>query len=199
MSDQLQDLLQRVYEEGVNKAKEEAEAILEKAGAEAEAILAKAKEEAAKTVSKAKQEAEDIAKNADSDLKMAAQNTLSSVKQKLTEVLLSEAFDPKLKEATSDPGFVQKLILEMVSAFKASGGSLSISKSLADKLEKGFVNSLPETAGKGLQVEFSPQMKNGFAISPADGDYKLSFTDEDFANLFKSFLRPRSNKILFKS
>ena len=71
MSDQLQDLLQRVYDEGVNKAKAEAEAILDQAKAEAEAILQDAKAEAAKTVAGAQKEAADIAKNTDSDLKMA--------------------------------------------------------------------------------------------------------------------------------
>ena len=198
MSDQLQDLLQRVYGEGVNKAKAEAEAILEKAKAEAENILTNAKTEADKTIAEAQKEAADIAKNTDSDLKMAAQNTLSAVKQKLTEVLLSEAFDPKLKEAASDADFVKKLILEMVSVWKESGGTVTISKSLESKLDQHFAQSLSSSAGKGLKVEFSPQMKNGFAISPADGTYKLSFTDEDFSNLFKSYLRPRSNKILFK-
>ncbi len=198
MSDQLQDLLQRVYDEGVNKAKAEAETILEKAKAEAENILTNAKTEADKTIAEAQKEAVDIAKNTDSDLKMAAQNTLSAVKQKLTEVLLSEAFDPKLKEAASDADFVKKLILEMVSVWKESGGTVTISKSLEGKLDQHFAQSLSSSAGKGLKVEFSPQMKNGFAISPADGTYKLSFTDEDFSNLFKSYLRPRSNKILFK-
>ena len=46
MSDQLQDLLQRVYEEGVNKAKAEAEQILDKAKAEAANIVQKAQAEA---------------------------------------------------------------------------------------------------------------------------------------------------------
>ncbi len=199
MSDQLQDLLQRVYDEGVDKAKVEAEAILTRANAKAAAILQKAKDEAEKTVTGAQKQAADITKNTTYDLDTAAQNTLNTVKQKLTEVLLSESFDPKLKQATSDPEFVKKMILEMVSAWKESGGTVSIGKSLAGKLEQHFLSSLSDSAGKGLKVDFSPLMKNGFTISPADGSYKLSFTDEDFSNLFKSFLRPRSNKILFKS
>ncbi|NLO11970.1 MAG: V-type ATP synthase subunit E, partial [Candidatus Cloacimonetes bacterium] len=40
-------------------------------------------------------------------------------------------------------------------------------------------------------------VKNGFNLVPADGGYKLSFTDEDFANLFKGYLRPRTSQILF--
>jgi V/A-type H+-transporting ATPase subunit E len=199
MSDQLQDLLQKVYDEGVAKARAEADAILEKARADAEAIMAKAGAEAEKTVADAKKKAEDLSKNTDSDLKMAAQNTLSAVKQKLTDVFLAEAFDTKLREGFSDPQFLGKLIMEIVSAWKESGGSITISQSMEGKLGDAFLASLKDSAAKGLKVEFAPQMKSGFAISPADGSYKLSFTDEDFANLFKSYLRPRSNKILFNS
>ncbi len=48
MNDQLQDLLKRVYEEGVAKA-----------NAEAEKIISQAKEQAENTVSQAKAEAEE--------------------------------------------------------------------------------------------------------------------------------------------
>lgn len=198
MTDQLQNLLQRVYDEGVNKAKTEAELILEKAQAEAAAITKQAREEADKLLAEAKKQAEDLAKNTDSDLKMAAQNTLSAVKQKLTDVLLDQALDGKLKEVAQDGDFIQKAILEIISAWKESGGTITIAQSLQAKLDAHFVASLQNLAGKSLRVDFSPQMKNGFAISPVDGSYKLSFTDEDFANLFKSNLRPRSSSLLFK-
>jgi len=52
MNDQLQDLLKRVYEEGVAKA-----------NAEAEKIISQAKEQAENTVSQAKAEAERILKD----------------------------------------------------------------------------------------------------------------------------------------
>lgn len=198
MSDQLQDLLKRVYDEGVNKAKDEAEQILEQAKNEAAAIMQKAQKEAEALLAEAKKHSDDLAKNTDSDLKMAAQQAMSAVKQKLTDVLLDGAFAAKLQSSVSDPAFLKQMILEIVSAWKESGGKITISKNLEGKLDEFFLNSLPETAAKGLKVEFSPQMKNGFAISPADGSYKLSFSDEDFANLFKSYLRPRSNQILFK-
>ncbi len=199
MTDQLQDLLTRVYEEGVNKAKTEAEQILEQAKTEAAKIVQKAQTDAEALLANAKKQAGDLAKNTDSDLKLAAQHTLSSVKQKLTDVFLDSAFDGKLQAASSDPDFLKNLILEIVSSWKESGGKITISQAMEGKLDQAFRASLKDSAGSQLKVEFSPQMKNGFAIAPADGSYKLSFSDEDFANLFKSYLRPRSNQILFKS
>lgn len=199
MSDQLNELLQRVYDEGVNKAKAEAEEILAKAQSEADEILAAAKTQAEKTVESANIEAENLKQNSESDLRAAAQSTLSAVKQQLTEALLDQAFDSGLKAGASDPELVKTLILEVVSAWKESGGTVTVSKNLESKLEDMLKQALPQAAAQGLKVKFSPALKTGFSIAPADGSYKLSFTDEDFANLFKSYLRPRSNSILFKA
>lgn len=199
MSDQLQELLQRVYDEGVNKAKSEAETILDKAKTEAAEILSKATAEAETLLTQAKKKSDDLHKNTDSDLKMAAQHTISSVKQKLTDIFLDKVFDAKLHTAATDPAFVKQLILEIVGSWKETSGHITISAALQGKLDEAFLSSLKDVAGNGLTVDFVPQMKSGFAIAPADGSYKLSFTDEDFANLFKSYLRPRSNQILFQN
>ena len=40
-------------------------------------------------------------------------------------------------------------------------------------------------------------MKDGFAIAPQDGRFKVSFTSEDFENYFKTFARPRTYKLLY--
>ena len=40
-------------------------------------------------------------------------------------------------------------------------------------------------------------MKGGFKIGPADGSYKISFSEDDFENFFKSFLRPKTIEMLY--
>ncbi|MDI9529396.1 MAG: hypothetical protein QM233_05635 [Candidatus Cloacimonadota bacterium] len=198
MSDQLQDLLKRVYEEGVSKAQSEADEIKQSAQAQASEIIQNAKDEAEKIIAEAQKNAAELGSNTESDLKMAAQHTISAVKQKLTDVFLSNAFDQPLKESLGEVKFVQQIIMEIVSTWKESGGKITISKSMEGKLDEFFLKSIKSDTAKGLSIDFSPQMKSGFSVSPADGSYKLSFTDEDFANLFKSYLRPRSNQLLFK-
>ena len=201
MNDQLQDLLKRVYDEGVAKANAEAEKILESAKTEASGIVEKAKAEAELALKAAQKQAEDIKKNTDSDLTMAANHSLSAVKQKITELVLSQALGNKLSSAFSDAEFVKKLIMEALNTCKANAasGSIVISEALKPLLDDFFLKSLKDIFDGKLQVDFSPVMKNGFQISPVDGTYKLSFTDEDFANLFKTYLRPRTKEILFGS
>ncbi|HOH47375.1 MAG TPA: hypothetical protein PLX59_05995, partial [Candidatus Cloacimonadota bacterium] len=79
MSDQLQELLKKVYEEGVGKAEAEAGKLMDNAKQEAAKIKETAQKEADQILQKAKKEAEDLKKNTDSDLKLAAQHTINSL------------------------------------------------------------------------------------------------------------------------
>jgi V/A-type H+-transporting ATPase subunit E len=54
-----------------------------------------------------------------------------------------------------------------------------------------------ELLNKGINVEFSGTMRDGFQISPEDGRFKVRFTSEDFENYFKTFARPRTYQLLF--
>lgn len=197
MSDQLQDLLSKVYEEGVAKANAEAEKILEEAKAEAKKLIEDAKKEAEAQIKTAEQKAEEIKKNTEGDLKMAGNHSISALKQKITDLILQVNVDQASKESFQDPDFVKKLIMEVVAGWKEKDAGILLSEKLQQKLDEAFLASLKESFKGKLTVDFSPQIKAGFTISPLDGSYKLSFTDEDFAELFKNYLRPRTAKILF--
>ncbi len=199
MNDQLQELLSKVYEEGVAKANAEAEKILDKAKSEAQAIVDKAKAEAEAMLTEAEKQAAELKKNTEGDLKMAGNHSLSAMKQKITDILMLKNIDNGAKAAFSDVHFVQELVKEALSSWKQSGANLSLAKSLEAKLDAAFLASLKESFEGKLNIDFNPQIKAGFSISPSDGSYKLSFSDEDFANLFKNYLRPRTAKILFDS
>ncbi len=201
MNDQLQELLKRVYEEGVAKANAEADSIITNARSQAEELITKAKSDADNIVKTAQKQADDIKKNTESDLGMAVNHSLSAVKQKITDLILSASLNQKLSQSFTDTEFLKKLILEALSAWKnsAGSGSITISQSLQPQLDEYYLKSLKDMFDQKLKVDFSPTMKNGFVISPQDGTYKLSFSDEDFANLFKTYLRPRTKELLFES
>lgn len=199
MNDQLQDLLTKVYEEGVAKAKAEAARILEAATAEAEDLKAKAKTEAENIVSVASKKAQDITTNSSSDLKTAAAHSMASLKTKITELILDTAFKGDVKAVMNDPEFVKQTLLSVLEGWKKdhSDAAIVISPELKARLDENFLSRLKAILDGKLNIDFSPVMKNGFTISPQDGSYKLSFTEEDFSNLFKSFLRPRTQALLF--
>lgn len=199
MNDQLQELLSKVYEEGVAKANAEVERILGKAQSEAEVILSEANAKATALVEAAQKQADELKKNTEGDVKVASNHSLSALKQKITDLVLLKSVDAGSKASFSEPAFVQELIKEALTGWKESSGRLSLAENLESKLDAGFINSLSQLFKGELKVDFSPQIKSGFNISPLDGGFKLSFSDEDFANLFKNYLRPRSAKILFEN
>jgi len=198
MADQLQEMLNKIYEEGVNKAKAEAAVILEAAQQEAEQKKTLATQEAEKIIKDAKQKAAELDKNLNSDLKMAAQQAMSALKNKIINTLMVETMNKQTSEAMQDGAFLQKLILEVLGKWSPQSSLvLTVPESKKAELDTFFNTSVKSAFAGSLKIDYSPIMKNGLAIAPADGTYKLSFTDEDFANFFKSYLRPKAAQILF--
>ncbi|MBM4399545.1 MAG: V-type ATP synthase subunit E [Candidatus Cloacimonetes bacterium] len=198
MADQLQEMLKKIYDEGVNKAKVEAAKILETAQQEADRLKAQAIKEAEKILNDAKQKAVEIDKNIHSDLKMASQQSMSALKNKIVNAIMTDTIDKKINQSMQDFTFLQKLILEVLGKWSPdSSVVLTLPEDKKKDLESFFATQVKSVFNGKLQVEYSPIMKNGLSISPENNTYKLSFTDEDFANFFKSYLRPKAAQILF--
>jgi len=49
----------------------------------------------------------------------------------------------------------------------------------------------------GLEIKKKKKIRTGFKIGPKDGSYLISFTDTDFENYFKNYLKPRTIKLLY--
>ncbi len=78
--DKLQELTDKLFNEGLSKGKAEGEALLAKARKEAEEIVAQANKEAETIVAKARREAEDLATKVNGDLRMAGAQTLQATR-----------------------------------------------------------------------------------------------------------------------
>lgn len=200
MSEQLQGLLQRIQEEGVAKAREEAAKIREEAQAQADGLLKKAEADAEAIVEAARKKAEELDRNTRSDLKMGAQQLMTSLKQKITDLVLAGAIDAPVGKAFRESDFVKKLILETLKLWPERGQALDLTLPAAVKkeFESWFASGVKGALAGEVKVDYSPVMKNGFSLAPTDGTYKISFTDQDFAGLFKTFLRPRVQRLLFE-
>jgi len=123
---------------------------------------------------------------------------MNSLKQKVMTSLLANSLDKQTTAALQDSSFIQKLILEVLSKWSPETSAvLTIPENKQKELEGFFKDSVKTVYQGKLKLDFSPVMKNGITIAPADGTFKLSFTDEDFANFFKSYLRPKAAQILF--
>lgn len=201
MQTKVQELTDKLYSEGVEKAQKEADAIIKEAKEKASKIEKEAQKKAEKIEQDANADAEKLRQHVESELKMTVNQSVSALKQNLASLLTLKAIEPGVKELFSNTDFLKVLIEKIVKGW-VDKGQMDISVVLSEKeqteIEKFFQNQLADELNKGLEIEYSNGIKSGFKVGPADKSYQISFTDEDFTNFLKSYLRPKTNELLFK-
>ncbi len=200
MQNKLQELTDKLYNEGLSKGKQEGEELLAKAKVQAEEIIAKAQAEADQIVAAAKKQADEIRTKVDSDIRMAATQSLAATKKDIETLVVSKMTDAEVKKALSSAEFVKSLIKAVAEKFTTEGPvelALILPEALQKELDP-FVNSeLAKVLNAGVEASFSKKISGGFQIGPKDGGYFVSFTEETFRELIAEYLRPATKKLLF--
>jgi V/A-type H+-transporting ATPase subunit E len=202
MQDKLQQLTDRLYNEGLSKGKHDGEELLQKAQAEAEGIIAQAKAEAERIVAQAEKDAEELKTKVTADVKMAATQSIAVTKQEIEKMVVTKAAAEGVKANMSDAAFVKELIMTVVKAFNPQNAApvdlnLILPESMKAEVEPFVKNEIANQFKGEVKVDYSKKMNGGFKISPKDGGYMLQFTDEEFTQLIANYLRPATKKILF--
>lgn len=200
MQTKLQELTEKIYSEGVEKAKLEADAIIKAAQEKAKAIEQEALSKADNIVAEAESKAESLKLHIESELKMSIGQAVAALKQTIANTVCMKAIQPSVKELFGDKEFLKGLIGNLIKGF-AEKGTMDLLLILPEKdrqeLETYYKNQLASELNKGLELSFSDGVRSGFKIGPADGSYIISFSDTDFTNFFKDYLRPKTKEILF--
>jgi len=200
MQNKLQELTEKLYNEGLSKGKAEGEQLLAKAREEAEAIVAKAKEEAAAIIAKAEKDSDDLKQKVDSDLKMASAQCLQATKKDIENLLVDNISKDKTEAVLKDSAFIKEIISSVAKKFDAQQAAeleLVLPESLKKDLEPWVKGELAKSLSKGVNASFSKKIAGGFSIGPKDGGWFVSLTDESFDKLIAEYLRPVTRKLLF--
>ena len=202
MENKLQELTDRLYNEGLSKGRQEADQLLAQARTQAQEIVDNARAEADQIIAKADKKAADIATMVEGDLKMASTQAISALKQQVENMILTKAVAKPVGAALSDEKFVKELISTVVKAFNAAnpdgvGLDVILPASAQNSLEQAFTNEVVKDLSEGIEVTNVKGLPGGFKIGPRDGGYQISFTGDDFTSLVAEYLRPATKKILF--
>lgn len=198
--DKLQELTQKLYEEGLAKGKQDGEALLEKAKSKAEGIVKQAQEEAEAILAKARKDAEDFKVKVEGDVKMAAQQAVQATRSDIENLVVAKVVDGTVDKALANEDYIKGIITAVAQKFSADEPadlSLVLPESLKAALEPFVKNELGKLLGKGVDATFSKKVAGGFKIGPKDGGYFVSLTDDTFKDLIGSYLRPATKKLLF--
>lgn len=201
MENKLDILTKKLYDEGVDKARQEADAIIAKAREEASAIIAEAQSKADAIKNAGQQEAESLKKKAESEMALSARQAVTALKQSITHLIAGKVSENIAKAGFEDKAFVQELLMSIVKKWDVTGGNLNLEVVLSPEEKKAFeafvAKKYKELLDEGLEIK-AGNLKEGFIIEPKDGSYQIAFSEELFESFFNQYLRNFTKTLLYK-
>ncbi len=192
MSEELQQLLEKIQQDGVNKANAEAAKIIAKAKADAETLIKEAEEKAAGEKARAEAEAKAFSERAGETIRQAARDTVLSVEAAVTK-LLEAILVKDVKAVLADPESTAPVALEAIKALVSAGDTeVAADEKLADALRA----ALNAAAVKGVTVVTDETLGTGFSVRLDGGRVEHDFTGSAVAEALAKRLRPALAKLV---
>lgn len=197
MDIQLQELIDKIKKDGIEKSSAEAARSKAEAEAEAKKIVEAAKKEAEAIVSKAKSDAERFEKAGAAALQQSSRNVVLSFKAEI-EALLESIVRRETAAAYSDDA-LKAAVPEVLKSWASKGvDSLEALLPAAElsRLESFFAEKLSAELKKGLSLKGERSIGAGFKIAAKDGSAYYDFSADAVAELLSAYLNPRLAEIL---
>lgn len=204
MENKLQQLTQKLYDEGLEKGRAEADKLVADAKNEAEKIVAEARAEAEAIVRKAEDKAEDVAKNSMTEIALAGRQAVAKIKSEIASMIVAKSTSEGVRQAGMDPAFIREMLLSVARNWNgADSGKVSLCALLPEAQRKtfdaAFEKSARELLAAGIEVGYSKEVRSGFKVGAKDGGYYISFSDADVEALLGEYLREKVSQLLFKA
>ena len=201
-NNKLQELTQKLYNEGLERGRADAERLVAEAKENAAKIIADAKAEAEAIAKAAEDRADDIAKNAMTEIALAGRQALTKIKAEIAEAVIMKSTGAAVKSAIVDAAFVKDMLLAVANNWTSSTVEVSL-KALLPEEKRAELDAVMQAnaaalAKAGIEVGYSKDVKTGFKLGEKNGGYYIAFTDESFDALLKEYLREKVSNILFK-
>ena len=198
----LQQLTDKLYQEGLEKGRAEADSLVAEAEARAAKIVAEAEARAAKIVTDAERKAEDVEKNAMTEIALAGKQAVAKIKSEIETLIVAKVSADGVKSANLDPAFIKDMLLAVAANW--NNGAKADLKALLPEAKKAELGAAFDAAAgallaEGIEVGFSADVKSGFKVGEKNGGYYISFSDESFEALLGGYLREKAAELLFKS
>lgn len=196
MNNKIQELTEKLLNEGVEKGNAEAEKIVASANDKAAQIVADAKAKAEEIIAAAKKDAKGMEDNTKNEIKMYAAQAVNALKSEIANVVCQKIVSETTAEVVGNKDFMNEFMLKMAEKWGA-GEDIVISTADAASLKALFLKKAKSLLDKGVKIEQVNGQKALFTVQPADGSYKVNFGEAEFEEYFKNFLRPQLVEMLF--
>ena len=196
MDAKIQELTEKIYNEGVKQGQVEADRLIAEAEARAKKIEADATARAEEIIKSAEHRSSELKKNTESELRLYTAQLIDSLKSSISNQIQGEVAKNSVQALSSDPSFVREFILKLAERFDLTQG-IEISTADAEGLQAYFTSHAKSLLDSGVSIRSVAGKPTDFTVAPKDGSFKVQFGEAEFIELFKSFLRPEMNRMLF--
>ncbi|MBR4995545.1 MAG: hypothetical protein IKY82_05735 [Alistipes sp.] len=196
----LQQLTDKLYQEGLEKGRAEADNLVAAAKSEAQKIVSEAEARAAQIIAEAETKAVDIEKNAMTEISLAGKQAVAKIKAEIETLIVAKTTAAGVKSANLDAAFIKDMLLAVAKNWN-NGDKAELEALLPEskkaELSKEFEAAAKALLAEGIEVGFSADVKSGFKVGEKNGGYYISFSDESFEALLNGYLRGKVAQLIF--
>lgn len=201
MVENLENLLNRIQKEGVEKAEKEAARIIEKAREESAQIIKDSEAKAKANYEMAEQEAKTFTEHSIKTIELAGRDLIITIGNKI-ESLLQDIVFHSVGEALS-PETMTQMMIKLVSAYKEKGFSdartdMLLSPEDQKTVIKLFMGKYREIFREGIEITADEHITRGFKMSCKSDHVVHDFTQESIAEALCFFLKPHLAPIIHR-
>ena len=195
MEVQVQELIDKIKNDGVKTANNEASRIKAEAETEARRIVESAKKEAADIISHSKREAEQAEKAGTAALQQASRNLILAFRDEI-QALLDKIVNEKVSGNYGED-VIKSALPEILKNWTASDNlSVILPENSLAQIQGFFADKLKNELGKGVELKSNRKLSGGFHITSKDGSVYYDFSSEAVAGLLSSYLNPKLTGLL---
>ena len=199
MTEQIQDLIDKIKQEGVEAAEEQAREIEQQARQAAEDIVRQAKEQAARMVEAAESECRRKREASRQALQHAARDTMLSLRKEIEQLLMrivSREVETALTPETL-VGILSETIKGYVGDSRATEGvQVQLKESDRQAITQGFLQTLQKDLRQEITLKSADDMKAGFKISFDQGKSCFDFSESGLVEYLSHYLNPALTEIM---
>jgi len=188
---QLQELIDTIQRDGVDKVRLESEKLLQQAGAQADGIVAAARAQAEALLANARREQERLERSGREALKQAARDLLLGVRKQL-EGLFSALLKEKSRNALDDKAITAAIVAMIANWTPERQDKIEIllPRERFDALAQALRQALAGRIAAGIEIKPSTELADGFRVGEKDGHAYYDFSAASIAESLALFLNP---------
>lgn len=202
MAMELEHLISKINQEGVEKGEKEAAEILARARERAAAIVAEAEAAAKAHMAKAERDSEVYVERSTRSLEQAGRDLLIGVGQSI-ESMIQDIVTTATDEAL-DPRTLKRMMVKMAQAYAEKNGTessieLLIGEQDQAEILKFFAREYRRRLVSGLNIHVDHDVRKGFRVVLENERVYHDFTKPAIAEALANFLRPHLAEIVHRA